>query len=144
MSCGEWFCFCFHREKPSPTQLFPILCISLVLLVLAGFFNLLSLLEASLYQKCRNITCSLPMSKPASCHSGAGLAEVKSTAFPAELGGEFVKCGQLAGEVCRRSARAGYRHTNPKYCHFLEFHFLGYPAQPLLSVTAILGCIFPH
>lgn len=37
--------------------------IALVFLVLAGFFNLLSWLEALLYQRCRIITCSLPMSK---------------------------------------------------------------------------------
>lgn len=144
MANGSLLLFSQRRSLVPPSSSQYFVSISLVLLVLAGFFNLLSLLEASLYQKCRNITCSLPMSKPASCHSGAGLAEMKSTAFPAELGGEFAKCGRLAGEVCRRFARAGHRHANPKYCHFLEFHFLGYPAQPLLSVTAILGCIFPH
>lgn len=45
MSCGKWLCFCFHEEKP--TQLFPELCIALVLLVLAGFFSPCSWLDTS-------------------------------------------------------------------------------------------------
>lgn len=99
-SCGKWLCFYIHREKS--TQLFPTLCIALVLLVLAGFFSLCSWLKTSLHQESRNTTCSLTMAKTTSCGFGAGLEEVKSMAFSAELGGEFAKNECLAGtgKVC--------------------------------------------
>lgn len=43
----------------------------------------------------------------------------------------------------QRFVHAAHRHADPKYCHLFEFLFSGYPAQPPLSVTAILRCIFP-
>lgn len=87
-------------------QLFTTLCIALVHLVLAGFFSLCSWLETSLHQESRNSTSSLRMGKPASCDLGAGLQEVKSVAFSAELGGECAKheCLAGAGKVCGRLA----------------------------------------
>lgn len=143
MANGSAFFFT-ERSLIPPRSLQQLVSIALVLLVLTGFFNLPGCLEVSLYQKCRNIMCFLPISKLASCYSSAVLADVTPTAFPDKLKGEFAKCGQLAEGVSQRFTQADHRHTNPTDCHLLEFCFLGHPAQPLLSVTAILGCIFPH
>lgn len=143
MSCGKWLCFCFHREKPHPTLFFPTVCE-----YRPGASGLGWLLQP---------TCLL---------RGFPLSEVqKYYVFPSNLKMSFslFKCSlsgcdthglpcQTLRWVCKvwtvsrsqRFVQADHRHTNPTYWHLLEFCFLCHPAQPLLSVTAILGCIFPH
>lgn len=140
MGCGKWFCFGLHRTNPSPTQFFALVCE-----YCPGASGLGWLLQPT--ELTRGFTLSerqnyhlFPSNvKAASCYSGAGLARVRSMAFPAKLRDEFAKCG----EVCQSFAQAGHRYANSKYCRFLEIFFLGYPAQPLLLVTAI-QFIFPH